>query len=591
VTPTTAETLALWAADGDLPVSVAADTIRTARRDRRDPLLHLLDSGRFDRAAALRLIAAGLDMPLVDLTDPHVRTDTDAVERVGIETLRDACAIPIIHQAPGEPTGSRALAAAQPRDAATISTAAAAYTGVQAPPVSYADPVAILHRLDTAARTLATLTTPTVELEQTAAVQRIGAERHMPLWLTEVLDSAHRLSASDVHLAVEGDRAIYRLRVDRAVTDPTPIDAPADKAIRAALQHLGMDAAVTGRGQDASQDHTMSDGTRVRLRATASPTHHGTPHITVRLFDTAAEPPALDRLGMSAQTTTLLRRLTAKPSPGLIVVSGQSSGGKTTTQYAMLRQLTARNHIIFAIEDTLEYILQSATHVPVTDDYPWDAAIRQAMRANVDVLLVGETRDEPTAHAVVNAAKTGAMTMTTLHARSAINVFPRLIGLDISANDAAAVVRLVIHQELLPRLHDCALAVPISAADTRRLLEMGVPVPESGIVSQAGGCDGCRGSGYAGLVPLVELLLPDAAMRDAITSDGGYAALERAAEPGVNWVPASIDAGRLLNDGLVAIDDLTDANLIESIPLPLPDGDHDELDGGTPLQLASHGDW
>ena len=216
----------------------------------------------------------------------------------------------------------------------------------------------------------------------------------------------------------------------------------------------------------------------------------------LRVLDRGGRPVGLDTLGMPAAILEQIKVLAKKPH-GMVLVTGPTGSGKTTTLYAALGLREAHAEKIITIEDPMEYQLPGITQVPVHAQagVTFAAALRSILRQDPDVIMVGEMRDSETASLAVQAAMTGHLVFSTLHTNDALGAIPRLIDLGVPAYLVAATVDAVMAQRLVRRV--CAeCTMPVEAEEPAVL-----SIPEqfrSGLPKRGQGCPACRGTGYQG---------------------------------------------------------------------------------------------
>lgn len=342
--------------------------------------------------------------------------------------------------------------------------------------------------------------------------------RLVNLLLVEALDAR----ASDVHLEATGGALRVRYRIDGVLQDaPSP---PASSAA-AVVSRLKIMAEL-----DIAERRVPQDG-RVRLRlqermvdvrVATVPTLHGE-SIVLRLLDRAQGPIALDAIGMPAPLLARFRAAIARPH-GIVLATGPTGSGKTTTLYAAIDAIRTGREKILTVEDPVEYELVGVPQVPVHEKagVTFATALRALLRQDPDVLLVGEIRDEETAAIATQAALTGHLVLSTLHTNDAIGALVRLRDLGVAPYLIASTVQVVLAQRLVRRIcPSCANA----------------------------GCDACRGTGYRGRAGVYELFEMTDAIRDALGGGADTSTLRRlAADAGLS--PLVADAERLVAAGV-----------------------------------------
>lgn len=328
--------------------------------------------------------------------------------------------------------------------------------------------------------------------------------------LNHFLRLAVGVGASDLHLEPFGEAFEVRLRLDGRLMPVESPDAELGKNMIARLKLLsGMDMAERRRPQDAklAVEH---DQRSVEFRISVIPTVFGEAAV-IRVLDRGASGIALDRLGFSARDRGLLEEALARPS-GLILTTGPTGSGKTTTLYSALEMLDREELKLLTVEDPIEHDLAGAVQLEVRPDIGLDfaAALRSALRHDPDVVLVGEIRDRETAEIALDFALTGHLVLSSLHTREAIGAVMRLLDLGIAPPILAEALILLIAQRLLARVcEDCVSPVTLSK---RALAALGDEArPLAGI-----GCPACRQTGFGGRQALFEVAAVDEELAAAI---------------------------------------------------------------------------
>jgi type II secretory ATPase GspE/PulE/Tfp pilus assembly ATPase PilB-like protein len=301
----------------------------------------------------------------------------------------------------------------------------------------------------------------------------------------------HRRRASDVHLAPAADRLRVRFRVDGLLADEQPLPKSAQPEAIARIKILaGMRTDEHRVPQDGRFRAVTADGA-VDVRVSVAPTHHGE-NAVLRLLPERDGTPDLASLGLGEDDGRRVRDAVARPH-GLVLVAGPTGSGKTTTLYAMVGLLNAPDGNITSIEDPVEYAIDGVSQINVNPraGLTFAAGLRSVLRQDPDVIMVGEVRDAETAALAVNAALTGHLVLTTVHANDAAAAIPRLLDLGVEPFLLASTLALVVGQRLARRVcRDCGGRVP--------------------------SCVACAGTGHAGRVGLFETLAADGELRAAV---------------------------------------------------------------------------
>src|SRR6266516_1119942 len=312
------------------------------------------------------------------------------------------------------------------------------------------------------------------------------------LLLLEALESA----ASDVHLEGYADGLRVRYRVDGVLQDaPTP-PVHLKPAIVSRLKIMAdLDIAERRVPQDGRIRLKLQDR-QVDVRVSTVPTLHGE-SVVLRLLDKERGRIALEDLGMADDTLGVFADAIGQPH-GIVLATGPTGSGKTTTLYAAVDRIRTGREKILTVEDPVEYELPGVPQVPVREavGLTFATALRSLLRQDPDVLLVGEIRDQETAEIATHAALTGHLVLSTLHTNDAPGALVRLMDLGVASFLVASTVEAVLAQRLVRRI--CvACKEPVQTA------------AESEASYRGAGCPECRGTGYRGRTGMYELLVPD----------------------------------------------------------------------------------
>ncbi|MBS0663120.1 MAG: type II/IV secretion system protein [Verrucomicrobia bacterium] len=315
-----------------------------------------------------------------------------------------------------------------------------------------------------------------------------------------LLEQAVEAGASDVHLEPFEDRFVIRCRVDGTLREVFPVPLTLAEPVTSRLKVLAnLDIAERRAPQD-GRIRTRLAGREVDLRLSTLPTQGGE-SIVLRVLDTRATRLELKTLGLPSRVEAGLRQAVERPH-GLLVVTGPTGSGKTTTLYSALRTIDTVDCKILTVEDPVEYELEGVMQVGVNPlaGLGFPTVLRAFLRQDPDVILVGEIRDEETAAIAVQAAQTGHLVLTTLHTIDAATAVTRLVDLGVEPYLVAATLEAVLAQRLV-----------------RGVCPQCSEATSGGNGPQLGpGCEHCRGTGYQGRIGLYEWLPATAPLREAI---------------------------------------------------------------------------
>ncbi len=363
------------------------------------------------------------------------------------------------------------------------------------------------------------------------------------LLLLEALETR----ASDVHLEGYATELRVRYRVDGVLQDaPTPpVDLKA--AIVSRLKIMAdLDIAERRVPQDGRIRLKLQDR-QVDVRVSTVPTLHGE-SVVLRLLDKERGRIALEDLGMAEDTLRVFSEAIARPH-GIVLATGPTGSGKTTTLYAAVDRIRTGREKILTVEDPVEYELPGVAQVPVNEKVgvTFATALRALLRQDPDVMLVGEIRDEETAEIATHAALTGHLVLSTLHTNDAASALTRLMDLAVAPYLVASTVEAVLAQRLVRCV--CSRCTGEARPDRAMLEGFDVRPDELPVVHRGAGCAACRGTGFRGRVGIYELLAADDPIRTELLQRRGAGELRRlAVEQGMRTLRD--DGLRLVRAGL-----------------------------------------
>ena len=341
-------------------------------------------------------------------------------------------------------------------------------------------------------------------------------------YVDEVLDQAVRERASDIHFEPFERECRVRCRIDGALREwPAPPAQWASPVISRLKVLANLDIAERRVPQDGRIQFVVG-GRAIDLRVSTLPTQFGE-SVVLRVLDgERAAGLGLDALGLAAPVLAELRAVVRRPS-GIVVITGPTGSGKTTTLYACLREINEAGAKLLTVEDPVEYELVGVTQVAVNPaaGLTFATALRSFLRQDPDVVMVGEIRDLETAQVAIQAALTGHLVLTTLHTNDAAGAVTRLTDLGVEPFLVAASLEAVLAQRLVRCIcPDCRCEQVPAPEMLARLDPAGGAL--AGLRFFAGaGCASCRGTGYRGRKGLFELLRVDEGMRELIARGAG----------------------------------------------------------------------
>ncbi len=366
-----------------------------------------------------------------------------------------------------------------------------------------------------------------------------------PDFLNAIFDDAIALHASDVHLEPRIDAVAVRLRVDNVLRDAGSVKTEAYPSM---LNRLKVKALMRVDEHMAAQDGSMQyeNGSKTYdMRVSIIPTVTGE-KVAIRILSEYVQSLALSTLGLSNDDQELLLSEARKPF-GMILVSGPTGSGKTTTLYALLKLLNHSTIQVVTIEDPVEYKIVGVNQIQVNaqTDLTFVKGLRSIVRQDPNVILVGEIRDNETADIAVNAALTGHVLLSTFHANDAASSIPRLLSMGVEPFLLSSSLNLIISQRLLRRVcESCRYSYQEKIKDLSVLVPKAKHYFDGATVTlyKGKGCSSCGGTGYKGRIALYEML--------RVTSDIKEAILQHSTAAQIWSLAKSHGARSMFDDGI-----------------------------------------
>jgi len=371
--------------------------------------------------------------------------------------------------------------------------------------------------------------------------------------VNSIIIDALREGASDIHIEALENSLRVRCRVDGFLRTEKVLDKSLFPAISTRIKVM---AALNVMEKRLPQDGRISvglDSDRVDLRVSIVPTAEGE-SIVLRLFNRSGSAFTLPELGFSPEQYSIIQKLIRMPY-GLILVTGPTGSGKTTTLNAMLRVISTEKLKVITIEDPVEYLIDGVSQIQTNEHIKlgFDTVLRRVLRQDPDVIMVGEIRDPATAALAVRAAMTGHLVLSTLHTNSSVSAVTRLRNMGVESYLAASVLRGVLAQRLVRKLCP-ACRQPLEAGAEERAFIKSCGLAE-GPVYGAQGCSACGGSGYRGRLLISEGFLVDEELEELI-GRGERASALSACLAGRGMVSMASDGLKKAFAGLTSIGEL-----------------------------------
>ncbi|MDB4321944.1 GspE/PulE family protein, partial [Akkermansiaceae bacterium] len=335
-----------------------------------------------------------------------------------------------------------------------------------------------------------------------------------------ILVDAFKMRASDIHIEPLETSLRIRNRVDGKLVDCANHPKKLLPAVIARLKVMSSSMSIAEKRlpQDGRIQVKMG-GKEVDLRVSSVPSNHGE-SIVMRILDKSALNLGLGQLGFFSDDQETFKELIGLPD-GIILVTGPTGSGKTTTLYACLNQINKPDKKIITVEDPVEYEMAGINQVMVRTDIgmTFAAALRSMLRQAPNIIMVGEIRDKETAEIAIQASLTGHLVFSTLHTNDAPSAVARLADIGIKRFLVASAVRAIIAQRLVRKLCDKCKAPATLTEKEIRMLNIDAALMEGSSIMGPVGCENCRGGGYRGRIGIFEMFIIDDEVRHLINQN------------------------------------------------------------------------
>jgi type IV pilus assembly protein PilB len=500
----------------------AALQAAAADRERRGAVFHLVEMGRLTPGRALEALGRVFGVETVSLAGE--RPQRDVLDLIDAETARQLRVVPLriegrdLWVANGDPYDLSSLS--RIRD----------ITGLSPVPLLADD-----HSLDTLLRAVYAeadkLHRVMGEAQRSGARVRVRASiseeienavrgAQVPRMVEAFIEDAVKKRASDVHFEFFDHVGRIRYRIDGQLVVARELDPAWGREIVNRIKVLsGLNSAQDRTPEDGRMKHRLEDGAEVELRVSTLPTDWGCEHAVLRVLARAETPVDLSSVGMAPRDHAVFAEAVERPQ-GMILVTGPTGSGKSTTLYAALDHLNDPSRSIITIEDPVERKIRGVrqTSVGASTGMTFATALRSILRQDPDVIMVGEIRDAETAGTAVKAAMTGHLLLSTLHTNDAPATVARLLDIGIEPYNLVDALSLVVAQRLVRRI--CPRCREACTPSARALQRAGLARDEAADIPfrRGAGCSYCNRSGYFGRVGLFEMMPLSPALRDAIVA-------------------------------------------------------------------------
>lgn len=381
--------------------------------------------------------------------------------------------------------------------------------------------------------------------------------------LQSIFEDAVQMRASDIHIE-PGEKVLrIRQRIDGQLHENILPEASIAAALVLRLKLMaGLDISEKRLPQD-GRFHMEIKGHKIDVRMSTMPIYHGE-SVVMRLLDQSAGLLTLNETGMPPEILARVRKQIKRPH-GMLLVTGPTGSGKTTTLYGVLSELNTADRKIITVEDPVEYQLPRINQVQVNHKIGLDFSnvLRTTLRQDPDIIMVGEMRDQETVEIGLRGALTGHFVLSTLHTNDAVTSALRLLDMGAASYLVASALRVIIAQRLVRRVcQNCSREYHLTAQDKVWMNSVSKQDFSHANFRVGAGCQSCNGSGYRGRIGVFEILELDDAMIDAMRT-GNPQDFSRAAHESPNFTPLAVSAMKYLAEGMTTIEEV--AKLIEDV--------------------------
>ena len=488
----------------------------------------VVDNGWATERQVARALATALHLPLMDLHRTQVEP---SATRLLPRSVAERHGVLVLGRENG-PTGPLRIAVVDPTNVVALDDVRM-YTGANdlaicvAADTDLRDALGRAWSLDqdhTAAALLDDVDSPEEE-EHVSAVEDAPVVRLVDMILTDAI----RLNASDVHVEVQRDKVRIRFRVDGLLRDVMTAPRSAAGTLISRLKILGgLDIAERRRPQD-GRARFAAEGKQVDCRMSTLPSLHGE-KVVLRLLMRSVDLPPIEAIGLERAQLDLLLSAVSEPQ-GLVLITGPTGSGKTSTLYAVINKITAPEKNIVTLEDPVEIAFPGITQVPIFErtGLTFASGLRSILRQDPDVILVGEVRDLETAELALQASLTGHLVLSTLHTNDAVGAVARLVDMGAQIFLIAGSLSVVIAQRLVRR--PCTECIAPYRPEPRVLDLLGLRQEDLADATpmRGRGCHLCGDSGFRGRLGVFEVLPITNAIRQTLLTGADERSLAAAA--------------------------------------------------------------
>ena len=394
--------------------------------------------------------------------------------------------------------------------------------------------------------------------EKVEAELKAGGNLSIVNLINHLIELAYGLRASDIHIDPQTDSVRIRLRIDGVLQDELPFPKVIHSEVISRIKILaGLRTDEHQAAQDGRFRINLESGP-VDVRVSIAPTYHGE-NAGLRLLADEAQEYALDSLGFSKQNQEKIISAVRHPY-GMILVTGPTGSGKTTTLYTLIKMLNDPEVSIITIEDPIEYAVAGINQIGVNarTGLTFANGLRSILRQDPNIIMVGEIRDAETAGLATNSALTGHLVLSTIHTSDAATTLPRLLDLKIEPYLVASTVNIAIGQRLVRRIcENCKEELKITPLELKSLTEV-IPaniLGKSTTFYKGAGCEECNQTGYRGRMGIHEVIVIDNSIREAILRKATAMEIKQIAKQ--QGMVAMIEDGFIkARDGLTTLEEI-----------------------------------
>jgi type IV pilus assembly protein PilB len=523
----------------------------------------LVELGLATEEQVMEAVAEAYGLPFV--RQPSRIADPKALERLPREFLEDRCVLPLFHV-----QGTLSIALAEPeniflieeirrRHGGEIRVAAATAREIRDALAAYL-PAANVFVIDDLCADIDDADFSVIErqVEEIGNLAEVAGHSPVVKFVNHVIWAGVHEGASDIHLEPGDHRLRIRFRVDGRLHDwgqQAPWQMAPALVSRIKIMS-GLDIAERRIPQD-GDIHVMLEGRPIDLRVSTMPGKFGE-KVVIRILDSRNAIVALERLGMGGPTLASWKTA-VNSAHGIVLVTGPTGSGKSTTLYSALAGLDADDANLSTVEDPIEATLPGVNQFQVNEKagFGFPQALRALLRQDPDIIMVGEIRDEDTAQVATQAALTGHLVLSTLHTNDSCSAVTRLVNIGIEPYLVAATLRGVLAQRLVRKIcPHCKESHPVDDGVRAALGAAGEGLL-AGVTTlwKGHGCPRCRGTGFSGRLGIFEMLMPGEALLEAVSANAPLLRLQEVAR--LNGLRTLRDDGlRKAIEGLTTIEEV-----------------------------------